>query len=173
MQIPSHFRQPHSASYFKKNAREPMDQENNTGRAQQIEVTAETTSAKITSGHDLTRMSSADMLGLASSFHEQGNIQDFLSLAVFSARAALEDHPDPYVRQTWTTPRNEDGTFNLLAELQAEPKNRTGSFELDAQNKAEREHLLNTLLSLSAKTITPRLRSLKSIDALKFKPNQP
>ncbi|WP_320043855.1 hypothetical protein [uncultured Desulfobacter sp.] len=90
MQIPSHFRQPHSASYFKKNAREPMDQENNTGRAQQIEVTAETTSVKITSGHDLTRMSSADMLGLANSFHEQGNIQDFLSLAVFSARAALD-----------------------------------------------------------------------------------
>lgn len=154
MQISSHFGQPYSASYFEKNARALMDQEDNTDSVQQIEVTAETTSVKITSGHDLTRMSSADMLTLASSFHEQGNIQDFLSLAVFSARAALEDHPDPYVHQTWTTPRNEDGTFNLLAEIQAEPKNRTGSLELDAQNKAEREHLLNTLLSLSAKTIT-------------------
>jgi len=69
MQIPSHFGQPHSASYFEKNARALMDQEDNTGRVQQIEVTAETTSVKITSGHDLTRMSSADMLALASSFH--------------------------------------------------------------------------------------------------------
>ena len=38
-----------------------MEQKNNTGRAQQIEVTAETTSVEITSGHDLTRMSSADL----------------------------------------------------------------------------------------------------------------
>ena len=154
MQIPSHFGHPYRASYSGENARARMDQEDNTGSVRQIEVTAETTSVKITSGHNLTRMSSADMLALASPFHEQGNIQDFLSLAVFSARAALEDHPDPYVRHTWTTPRNEDGSFNLLAELQAEPEIRTGSFELDAQNKAEREHLLNTLLSLSAKTIT-------------------
>jgi len=154
MQIPSHFGQPYRASYFGENARALMDQEDNTESVQQIAVTAETTSVKITSGHDLTRMSSADMLALASSFHEQGNIQDFLSLTVFSARAALEDSPDQYVHQTWTTPRNEDGTFNLLAELQAEPKNKTGSLKLDAQNKADREHLLNTLLSLSAKAIT-------------------
>ena len=154
MRIPSHSHQPYSASYFKASPRALKDQESDAGKAQQIEVTAETTSVKITSGHDLTRMSSADMLGLASSFHEQGNIQDFLTLAVLSANAALEDHPDPYVRQTWTTPRNEDGTFNLLAELQAEPKNSTGSLELDAENKAAREHLLNTILSLSAKTVT-------------------
>ncbi|WP_022667222.1 hypothetical protein [Desulfospira joergensenii] len=125
---------------------------NSIGDAQQTEVIVETKSVKITSGYDLTNMTSGDMLGLAKSFYEEGNTQDFLSLTVFSARAALEDHPDAYVTKTWTTPRNKNGTFNLLAEIQATPKYATGSPELDAENKVDREHLLNTLLSLPVQT---------------------
>ena len=121
---------------------------------QQTEVVVKTGSVKISSGYDLTNMTSEGMLSLAKSFYEKGNIQDFLSLAVYSARAALEDHPDPYVTRTWTTPRNENGTFNLLAEIQATPKYSTGSSVSDAQNKDDRKHLLNTLLSLPVQTTT-------------------
>lgn len=129
-------------------------QANHMADMKKTDVTVEKESVKISTGYDFTQMTSGEMLDLAKSFYEDGNTQDFLSMAVFSARAALEDHPDPYVAKTWTSPRNENGTFNLLAELQATPESSTGSPDLDAENKADREHLLNTLLSLPAQTTT-------------------
>jgi hypothetical protein len=148
MQISAISQQTYRASFLKTQEQISTERDSNIAKTQQTEVVVKTGSVKISSGYDLTNMTSEDMLGLAKSFHEEGNIQDFLSLAVYSARAALEDHPDKYVARTWTTPRNENGTFNLLAEIQATPKYSTGSPVLDAENEDDRKHLLNTLLSL-------------------------
>lgn len=154
MQISDISRQIHSASFFKAQDHILTKQGSNVVGGQRTEVAEKTESLKTSSAYDLADMTSEDMLGLAKSFYEEGNSQDFLCLAVYSARAALEEHPDLNVSRTWTTPRNENGSFDLLAEIQATPKYSSGSPYLDAENEADREHLLNTLLSLPIQTIT-------------------
>lgn len=154
----------YSAPYGNAQGRIQTKQEGTRAETQHIKVTSRTQSVIITSEYDLTNMTSEDMLSLARSFYEEGNKQDFLSMAVYSARAALEDHPDPFVAHTWTTPRNENGTFNVLAEIQATPKYATGSSHFDAENKADREHLLHTLLTLPSRSTTIAQSSMHIIN---------
>lgn len=150
MQVSNVSQQMYSASAYKKQDHAKIQQDKTGTGPQTAEVISSTVSAEIRSGYDLTRMTSQDMLALANSFHKEGNIRDFLTLAVFSARAALEDHPDPAVRHTWVTPRNKDGTFNLLAEIQAPKPYSTGSPEFDKKQQENHQHLLDTLLALPA-----------------------
>ena len=161
MQVSATSQRTFSASFFTTQAQIPFKHDGVAAETQQTEVVAKTESAKIVLGYDLADMTSDDMLGLAKSFYNEGNMRDFLSLAVYSARAALEDHPDPYVTRTWTTPRNKNGTFNLLSEIQATPKYSTGSSVLDAENEDDREHLLKTLLSLPEIIATIEQTSIK------------
>jgi len=148
VQISNTSQQPCGTSICKKqdNVNNRRDNPKAAQQAAQVGITRET--IEVRAGHDLTQMTSGDMLALASSFHREGNIQDFLTLAVFSAQAALEDHPDELVQHTWQTSRNENGTFNLLAEIQARASNSTGIPEYEDQRQTDRKHLLETLLSI-------------------------
>lgn len=165
MQLSVISQQTQSDPFFKTQNRVSAKQESNAAESQQGTFVAKTKSVNDSSGYDLTNMTSGDMLDLAKSFYREGNSQDFLSLAVYSARAALEDHPDSNVAKTWTTPRNKNGTFDLLAEIQATPKYSTGSSDLDSENEADRKHLLNTLLSLPSQTATIKQSSIINIEA--------
>ena len=140
--------QPYDASINKKRNEEGTKQDAGAKAAQTARVEAATESVDIRSGYDLTKMTSDDMLALANSLHNEGNNQAFLTLAVLSARAALEDHPDPLVSHTWVTPRNEDGTFNLLAEIMSPIHVSTGSSEHDKEQLGDLQNLLDSLLSL-------------------------
>ena len=80
MHVSAISQQTYSASFFKTHDQASTEQDSNVAETQQIEVVAQTESVKISSGYDLTDMTSKDMLGLAKSFYEEGNTQDCLRL---------------------------------------------------------------------------------------------
>ncbi len=131
---------------------------NNRGTAAAAEqqtaaVSISSEAAEVCMGHDFTHMSSSDMLAMANSLHREGNIQDFLTMAVFSAQAALEDHPDGAVGRSWNTPRNADGTFDLLAEIQSRTPKSLGVPEYEKERQDDQQHLLATLLAMPKSVI--------------------
>jgi hypothetical protein len=152
MQVSNISQQAYGSSVYEKQVLGKVKQDKNTIEPQKTQITARTKSLEISSEYDLTNMTSDEMLGLAASFFDEGNIRDFMTLAAFSARAAFEDHPDPSVKHTWQTPRNNNGTFDLLAEVQAPNTYSTGSSMLDEERQTNYQRLLDTLLSLPVRS---------------------